>query len=206
MTKNITLKSLTCASCAAIAMGGFSVPAAAGTDAYLGEITAVGFNFCPRGTAETNGALLAINSNQALFSLLGTTFGGDGRTTFALPDLRGRSPMHMGTGPGLSPRQWGQRIGTETNTLNAAQMPAHSHNARLNVSRVTANTPNPINAYFARAAGNTFESGTNLQGDQMNAGTVTVDNAGGGQAVNNMQPTLVVRYCITTQGVFPSRN
>lgn len=193
--------------CLASAMAlGVSTPAHAGLQDYVGDITMVGFNFCPRGTAAADGQLLPISQNTALFSLYGTIYGGDGRSTFALPDLRGRIPMHSGRGPGLTDRREGQRFGTETNTLTTLQLPPHGHTANLNVSRVNANTPNPIDAYFARAAGATFESGTNLQGDQMHPGTVTVDNAGGGQAVNNMQPALAIRFCVALVGIYPSRN
>ena len=94
---------------------------------FLGQITMFGFNFNPRGWAKCDGQLLPISSNQALFSLLGTTYGGDGRTTFGLPDMRGRVPLHQGQGPGLSPRQMGARIGAEDATISANEMPAHSH-------------------------------------------------------------------------------
>jgi len=183
-----------------------STPAQAGTDAYLGEIQIFGFNFCPRGTAALDGQILAISSNSALFSLLGTTYGGDGRTTFQLPDLRGRVPMHYGSGPGLSSRSLGQRLGEETNTLSTANLPSHNHNPRINVSRANGALRNPIGAYMARHDSNGFESATAPTGDQMHAGAVTETSVGGGVAVNNIQPSLALNYCIATVGVFPSRN
>ena len=99
------------------------------SEPFLAEVKIVGFNFAPRGWAQCDGQILPINQYQALFSILGTTYGGDGRTTFGLPDLRGRVAMHPGNGPGLSPRQLGQKTGTETNTLTVNQMPAHNHTA-----------------------------------------------------------------------------
>ncbi|NCP10570.1 MAG: phage tail protein [Sphingomonadales bacterium] len=183
-----------------------AAPAQAGTDAYIGEIMLVGFTFCPRATTEANGQLLAISSNTALFSLYGTTYGGNGSTTFALPDLRSRVPIHFGQGPGLSNYNLGQSGGVETTTMTIAQMPAHNHIAVVNVSRTDADTRSPANAYFARAAGNTYEETTAPTGDQMNAGTVTTQNAGSGQAQTNIQPYLALRYCVVTQGIFPPRN
>lgn len=189
------------------AMGmSMAAPASASADPLLGEIMTVGFNFCPRGWANAEGQLLAINSNQALFSLLGTTYGGDGRTTFALPDLRGRSIVGQGTGAGLSNIRQGQRSGAENVTLTTGTMPAHNHTATVRVSRTDATTRNPINAYFGRAAGNVFEEGSAPTGDSMNAGTIAVANNGGGQAFNIRNPYLGMYNCIATQGVFPSRN
>ncbi|RIV85980.1 phage tail protein [Aurantiacibacter zhengii] len=183
-----------------------SVPAVAQETPFLGEIKMVGFTFCPRGYSDTNGQLLSIAQNSALFSLLGTTYGGDGRTTFALPNLQGRVPMHLGTGPGLTTRVQGQAFGSETNTLTVNQMPAHNHSPRMNVSRVNAISRNPINSFIARAATNTYEEGSTLTGEQMAAGAISSQTMGGSQAVNNIQPSLVIRYCIALQGIFPSRN
>ena len=116
-------------------------------EAFIGEIRFFGGTFAPRGWALCNGQLLAISSNQALFSLLGTTYGGDGRTTFALPDARGRAMIHAGQGPGLSSRPLGQTGGNETNTLTAAQMPAHSH--ALNAATVKADATTPQGTLWA---------------------------------------------------------
>ncbi|MEO0558929.1 MAG: tail fiber protein [Bacteroidota bacterium] len=147
----------------------------------------VGFNFAPRGWALCDGTLLPINQYQALFSLLGTIYGGDGRTTFALPDLRGRMPMHVGTGPGLSPRSQGQRSGSETETLTTGQVPAHSH---------------PVSQVQVRGTGSETV-GLATGGDQGTSATAT---SGGGQSHNNMPPFLVVNFVIALQGLFPSRS
>ncbi|MCW5517436.1 phage tail protein [Muriicola sp. Z0-33] len=163
---------------------------------FIGQIQAFGFNFAPRGWALCDGSLLAISSNEALFSLLGTIYGGDGRTTFGLPDLRGRAPMHFGTGPGFSTRTIGQRGGSETNVIGVNNMPSHNH------------------AIAAMAEGDSDDpTGNVVAGDGTNAFGTTSDisaaptaNTGGGQAVNNMQPYLVVNYCIALTGVYPSRN
>ncbi len=183
-------------------------PAHAGVDPFIGEVQTYGFNFCPRGWASTDGQLLPISQYTALFSLLGTTYGGDGRTTFGLPDLRGRAPIHTGQGPGLTNRILGSRGGSETNTLTTLQMPSHNHTALININNTApADSGNPTGNVFARSSNLIYED-TNAPslGQTMNAATVSVGNTGGGQAVNNMQPYLVVNYCIALTGVFPSRN
>jgi microcystin-dependent protein len=176
-------------------------PAAAQDEPFLGQIMMVGYTFCPRGWTEADGQLLPISSNSALFSLYGTTYGGDGRTTFALPDLRGRVPMHTGSGPGLSPRQMGQAGGTETNTLTAGNMPAHSHS--LNALSANGTTPAPGGNLIA-GAGREVIYGSGTPDAQMSGNAI--GSAGGGQAVNNLQPFQVVRYCVALQGIYPSRN
>lgn len=185
---------------------------------YLGEIRMFGGNFAPRAWALCNGQLLSISENQALFSILGTIYGGDGRTTFKLPDLRGRAAMHPGTGPGLTPRSLGQTGGTETNTLNVTQIPAHSHtltksggvNVTVNNSDGDVATPggNYLAGHTAGLAYNTNAgSGRNneLSGvsEDLN---FTAGNTGGGQSVNNVQPFQCVNYIICLQGLYPSRN
>ena len=170
---------------------------------FLGVIRMFGGNFAPRGWAFCDGQILPINQNQALFSILGTTYGGDGRTTFGLPDLRGRVPIHQGTGPGLSQKRIGQRSGTETNILSVENLPSHSHtiNAVLedgNQSSPTGNLPAGTKLldqeYSDAAAANTTMNAT------------MVNSTGNNQEVNNMQPYLTVTYIIALQGVFPSRN
>ena len=146
------------------------------------------------------GQLLSISQYTALFSLLGTTFGGDGRTTFALPDLRGRSPMGQGSGPGLTPRTQGQKLGSETNTITANQMPSHSHSLRG--LEEDANSDELSGNFLAHGV-TAYRSASTPDGT---ANGQSISASGGGQPVNNIQPTLVLRYCIATQGVFPSRN
>jgi len=151
-------------------------------DAYMGEVIYTAANFCPRGSAEADGSIMAINDNTALFALLGTTYGGDGRTTFGLPDLRGRTVVHAGEGPGLSSRTQGQRGGTETVTLTAAQMPS------VQVAQV-ATVPDAESA-----------------GAASTEGLVKNVKVGGGQAHTNLAPYLVLKACIATEGTFPSRD
>lgn len=168
---------------------------------YIGEIIMGGWNFCPRGTASTDGQLLSIAQNSALFSLLGTQFGGDGRTTFGLPDLRGRTALHTGNGAGLTPHRVGDKGGSEMNTLTTNQLPSHSH--ALLGSTEAANTPSPtggLNATTGRDS--SYIAGT---ADAAMA-PAAIGNAGGGQPVNNMQPYQVITYCIVIQGIFPSRS
>ncbi|MBY6204406.1 tail fiber protein [Halomonas denitrificans] len=166
------------------------------SEPFLAEVRMVGFNFAPRGWAFCDGQILPINQNQSLYSLLGTTYGGDGRTSFALPDLRGRTPLHVGNGHTL-----GQRSGEETHTLTANEMPQHSHS--LQGSNDAASAPVPQDNLAGAATLETYgDVGTAPVA--MNAGTVA--NAGGSQAHENMQPWLAVRFCIALQGLFPSRN
>ena len=179
-------------------------------DPFIGEIVMFGGNFAPRNWAFCDGQLLPIAQNTALFSILGTTYGGDGRTTFALPDLRGRAVIHEGSGPGLTFRMLGQRGGTETNTLNVAQMPSHSHLAvgTLHATNNTlANERTPAGRNLAGNATNEQYT-TNPADSPMAANnvSVTVGNTGGNQSVNNMQPWATVNYIICLFGVYPSRN
>lgn len=172
---------------------------------YVGEIRMFAGNFAPRFNAFCNGQLLAIAQNTALFSLLGTTYGGNGQTTFALPNLLSRAPMHFGNGPGLTPRSLGETGGAETVTLSTAQIPAHTHQASglaANGSQGspagatwatlgTGRTPPPL---YAPAPGNTT----------MNP--LALAQTGGGQPHNNMPPFLAINFIIGLQGVFPPRN
>ena len=166
------------------------------SEPFIGEIRAFGFNFPPRGWARCDGQLLSIAQNTALFSLLGTTYSGNGQTTFALPDLRGRVPIHQGQGPGLSNRTQGEVAGEEVHTLGVNEMPLHTH--AQPASGAEQDTNRPGNAVPAKG-GVYAASG---DGSVMDPTTP----AGASQPHNNMQPYLVLNYCIALQGIFPSRN
>lgn len=176
-------------------------------DPFLGQIVMFGGNFAPRGWALCDGQLLAISGNSALFSILGTTYGGDGRTTFGLPDLRGRVALHEGNGPGLTNRPLGSKSGAETNTLNVNQLPAHGHAATVNCAAGTGNTNAAAGNVWSTDLGNQSATYSNAAPNgTMRADAVQTQNTGGGQAVNNMQPYQVINYIIALQGIFPSRN
>ena len=164
-------------------------------------IQAFGFNFAPRLWAQCDGQLLPIAQNQALFSLLGTQYGGDGRTTFGLPDLRGRLSLHQGNGPGLTDRRIGQKGGAEEVSLTAAQLASHNHGAKPGGATIDADQAAPTNNYPASVASNAYAGGTNTS-----MGAFTTENTGSGQGHNNMQPYLVINWCIALQGIFPPRN
>jgi microcystin-dependent protein len=168
------------------------------TDPYISEIIPWAANFAPRGWAECNGQLLPINQNQALFSLLGTTYGGNGVTTFALPDLRGRVPIGVGQGPGLADYPLGTRAGAETHTLSVAEMPAHAHVARGSSALGTAASPSGL--VPARSAAQVPQYGSTADAT---LAASALFSAGGGQAHPNMQPYTTVMFIIALQGVFP---
>jgi microcystin-dependent protein len=175
-------------------------------DPLLGEIRLMPYSFAPNGWLPCDGRLLPINQQTALYSLLGTMYGGDGRVTFALPDLRGRAAVGLGQGPGLSNYVQGAVAGTETVTLQQAQMPAHIHglNAQIAVSTDSGLQKQPQGNYYA--ANNTEQYGGS------SAGTMAPDvitgqagQAGGNQPHDNHQPYLVLNYCIATTGQYPQR-
>jgi microcystin-dependent protein len=170
-------------------------------DPFVGEIRMFGFSFAPQGWALCNGQLLPIAQNQALFSLLGTTYGGNGTTTFALPDLRSRVPVHQGQGPGLSPYAAGQAGGTETVTLAAADMPQHTHPVQASSSAATSD--NPAGRALARSASHIYHSEPGPHA-VMNANML--GEAGGSQPHDNIQPYLAVTFCIALTGIFPAQN
>jgi microcystin-dependent protein len=171
------------------------------SEPFLGEIRAFGFGFPPKGWAVCAGQLLAIAQNTALFSLLGTAYGGDGKTTFKLPDLRGRVPVDAGQGRGLTARSVGDSGGTETVTLNAGQLAPHTHGANCNSTKGEKYTP--AGNYWALDGGAAKEY-TPAGNAQMAADVL--QPAGGRQPHNNLQPYLAVNFCIALNGIFPSRN
>lgn len=165
------------------------------SEPFLSEIRLMSFVYAPSGWALTNGQLLPINQNQALFSLLGTTYGGDGQVNFALPDLRGRSPMHVGSGHTL-----GERGGEQAHTLSIAELPTHTHVASGTSANAT--TGVPTNNLLARTTNFVYDAAGNLTSLSPNS----VTNTGGSQAHLNMQPFLTLSFCIALQGIFPSQN
>jgi microcystin-dependent protein len=186
-------------------------------DGYTGEVKLFAGNFAPRGWAFCDGQILPIDGNQALFSILGTTYGGDARTTFALPDMRGRVAVGPRTGPGLSTYREGNQGGTETNTLSTAQLPAHNHAATgvIKASNANATAKEPAGNYFASSIyainrGNIVDvlSYGAASDVEMNANAidVTVGDTGDNQAANNRQPYLAMNYIICINGFYPSRN
>lgn len=171
------------------------------SEPFLAEVRIVGFNFAPRGWAFCDGQILPINQNQSLYSLLGTTYGGDGRTSFGLPDLRGRVPMHVGRSNGGGDHREGQKSGEETHTLSGAEMPQHTHTLRA--SSTNANSGVPTGHVLASSTlPEAYRDPTNL--GFMRSGSIT--NVGGGQAHENMQPYIALNFCIALRGLFPSRN
>ncbi len=164
------------------------------SEPFLAEVRLFSFAFAPRGWAVCNGQLLPINQNQALFSLIGNTYGGDGRTTFALPDLRGRTPVHFGNGVTL-----GQSAGEEGHALAVAELPMHNHQASAGTD---ATAPSPSGNVWGTVAGQSFYA--NAASATMSASAI--GTAGQGQPHSNMQPSLVMNFCMALQGLYPSRN
>lgn len=175
-------------------------------DNYAGQVILVGFGYCPMYTLEANGQLLALQTYTALFSLFGTTYGGDGKQTFALPDLRGRAPVSQGQAPGLQDYQQGEVGGAETVTLTAGQLPSHSHTGRVMATTAPATVDDPTGAVLAD-----FPAGAKIYNPDfspavdMAPGTVATDPAGGNQPVQVRSPYLAIRYCIVSGGIYPPR-
>ncbi len=169
------------------------------SEPFLAQISIMSFNFAPRGWAFCDGQMLPISQNQSLYSLLGTTYGGDGRTTFALPDLRGCSPMHKN-----NEHRLGQKSGSETVTLSTAQIAAHSHS--LKASSVEANNRNIADNILSKATPDTDQLYASPSSNNTTLRSDSITASGGEQAHNNMQPFLTLSYCIALQGLFPSRN
>jgi microcystin-dependent protein len=173
------------------------------SEPFIGEIRMFGGNFPPRNWAFCDGQLLAISQNTALFSLFGTTYGGDGQTTFALPDLRGRIPLHRGHGPGLANRAIGERSGTETVTLTASQLPVHTHSV-LASSDPASNAIGPEGAVTGDAGARQIYAAPSSPPLAMDAGAVA--SAGGGQPHDNMAPYLAIQFIVALFGIYPSQS
>ncbi|MBY6204407.1 tail fiber protein [Halomonas denitrificans] len=170
------------------------------SEPFVGEIRMFAGTFAPRGWAFCDGQLLAVSQNDALFSLFGTIYGGDGRTTFALPDLRGRLPIHAGSGPGLSPRQIGARAGAEQVTLTTNQLPSHSHT--LQASPDAATDTSPAGKTFAQVAGGDLYGSIN---PTASFDASAVGAVGGSQSHTNLMPFLCVNFIVALVGIYPSR-
>lgn len=183
------------------------------SEPFIGEIKMFGGNFAPRGYALCDGQLLPISQNTALFSILGTTYGGDGRTTFGLPDLRGRVAVHAGNGPGLTSRRLGEKLGQERVTLTTVEMPSHTHTViaetKINVSNAVGTENTPGNNFISADAMSFSDTGSSGRGEANLDGVdteITIGGTGGSQPHYNMQPYTVVNYIIALQGTFPSRS
>ncbi|MBT2747288.1 MULTISPECIES: tail fiber protein [unclassified Lysobacter] len=172
---------------------------------FVGEIRLFAFGRTPTGWFACNGAAVSIAEQEVLFTLIGTTYGGDGQTTFNLPDLRGRVPIHQGTGPGLSNYVIGQRSGSESVTLIGNQMPSHTHTLLATTSAATANAPAP-NLQLGALSGDTMYV-TDITGlDPIPMAANCISSAGNNQPHGNTMPTLTVQYCIAWAGIFPSQS
>ncbi|HWQ11950.1 MAG TPA: tail fiber protein [Roseiflexaceae bacterium] len=170
-------------------------------DPFVAEIRIFPFNFAPTGWAWCDGQLMPISQNTALFALLGTTYGGDGRSTFALPNLQGRAPMHPGQGPGLSLHDLGETGGSETVTLTEPEIPAHSHALRASPDDGDLTAPAPDRSLARSGGGFAYQSTASVA-----LGAQALTLAGGSQPHNNMQPYLTLYFCIALQGIFPPRS
>ena len=200
---------------AGIALG-VACTASAGPEAYLGEVMLTGSSWCPENTLPANGKLLSIMDNQALFSLLGTMYGGNGQTTFALPNLQGRAAINSGRGPGLSAYEQGVPVGTETVQLTTEQLPAHRHTVGPHTHEVgvTSSPPNTNDGAGALLSeypetANAYTTGATADGTMavgsVTPGQVFVGDAGGTDALNIVQPVLPMTYCIVVKGNYPPR-
>ena len=169
------------------------------SESFVGEIRMFAGNFAPRGFAFCDGQLLAVSTNDALFSLLGTTYGGDGRTTFGLPDMRGRIPIHTGSGPGQPVYREGQKGGTENVTLTVAQMPSHTH--AWQAVNAAASAADPSGAYLAQTQADIY----NEEDPERTFAPTAVSAKGGNQPHTNLMPTLCIHFIIALFGIYPSR-
>ncbi|MCG6904004.1 MAG: tail fiber protein [Rhodobacter sp.] len=191
---------------ASLALGFATLAAPTRVDAqepFVGQIILVGENFCPRAFASAEGQLLAVSQNDALFSLLGTMYGGDGRTTFGLPDLRGRAVITAGQGPGLSPYTQGSKGGRQFGTLTSANMPSHSHAGQLHGTTAAPGSASPAGALVGGVPNFATLGSLDVT---MNAASVSTGATGGNQQLGLSQPFLGLRYCVALFGIYPSRS
>lgn len=170
------------------------------SEPFVGEVRMFAGNFAPRGWAFCDGQLLSVNQNDALFSLLGTIYGGDGRNTFGLPDLRGRSPLHAGSGPGLSPRRLGAKGGAESVTLTVNQLPSHTHGLQASTSPAT--SPNPQGQVLSETVTDRVYSSRT---QDVNMASSSITNVGGSRSHTNLMPFLCINFIIALFGIYPSR-
>ena len=173
------------------------------SDPFVAEIRIFPFNIAPKGWAFCDGQLLPISQNTALFALLGTTYGGDGKSTFALPDMQGNAPMQPGQGQGLSLRDLGEMSGVESITLLVSEIPVHTHGMRASIENATQKTLTPNITLASSVSGSLYQDTTNSNLVQM--AFQALPPAGGGLPHNNMQPYLTLNFCIALQGIFPQR-
>jgi len=174
------------------------------SEPFIAEVRIFAGNFAPRSWAFCDGQLLPISNNTALFSLIGTTYGGDGRTTTALPNLQGRVPMHPGRGPGLTSRRLGEKVGTETVTLSEAQIPSHAHTFRVQNTGGPPGGPNNTKSVAGSRTINAWQ--TNTSANLVDMASEALSTTGGGQAHTNVQPFLALNFIIALQGLYPSRS
>ena len=200
------MKIKTCLIAAALGLAGVSLPAHATVNPFIGQLILVGNNFCPAGWQDADGSILPISENDALFNLIGTTYGGDGQETFALPDLRGRAPVHQGTLSGAGSFLLGQQGGAETQTLLANQLPAHNHVGPVKVYSQDGATADGVNNTFARLPSGPTRYTASTPANFMRAGSLQIDATGGNQPISTRDPFLAMRYCISLFGVFPSQS
>lgn len=190
-----------------LAAGGAALCAASPATAqeyFVGQTIIVGYNFCPVGTLQADGSLQSIATYQTLYSLYGTTYGGDGQQTFGLPDLRGRAPVHVGQGPGLASYVLGQLGGVDSVTLTVGQIPSHTHLAYSLAVDGGPNSDDPNNAALADFdAGQNVYTRNNAPNTPMAAGTAVIQPMGDGGSFSNLDPFLTLRFCVVTDGIYP---
>ena len=177
------------------------------SEPFIAEVRIFAGNFAPRSWAFCNGQLLPVAQNTALFSLIGTTYGGDGRTTTGLPNLQGRAPMHPGRGPGLTSRRLGEKVGVETVTLTEAQIPSHSHTLRVDATGANPiHDPSTTTSIANSRPSNSNLYQTNTTANLVDLASAAVSTTGGSQAHTNIQPYLTLNFIIALQGLYPSRS